>query len=178
MGEQHLDLLPFTSRRHIGIRLGDIARDFSDSLVDRTRDSACGHLQVHLFAQPPFGMDAVPVANHEQFGTNRRLASSANGAKQQEHVAQVRTHRTAPPNRPAADPSSIQVSTHRRNQRSRSASTGELLNTIGAIGKALVLAADVSALAAAHERSRSHSFRSDCGCSLARRSRCGLTRRY
>jgi hypothetical protein len=119
--------------------------------------------------------ERIAVANHEQFGANRRLASSANGAKQQEHVAQVRAHRTAPPNRPAAAPI-IDPSLHPQAESAISfASTGELLNTIGAIRKALVLAADVSALAAAHERCRSLSFRSDCGCGRARRSRGGLT---
>ena len=49
-----------------------------------------------------------------------------------ERVAQVRTRRTAPPDQPAADPSSIQVSAYTDgiNQRSPLASTEEFFNTI------------------------------------------------
>ena len=34
MCEQHLDLLPFTPRRHVGLSLGDIARNVSGVFVD------------------------------------------------------------------------------------------------------------------------------------------------
>ena len=34
MGEQHLDLLTFTPRRHVGLSLGDVARNVSGVLVN------------------------------------------------------------------------------------------------------------------------------------------------
>ena len=44
-------------------------------------EPAVGEVQVHLLAQPPFGANAVAVANQqhpdEQFGINRRPAGRA-----------------------------------------------------------------------------------------------------
>jgi hypothetical protein len=49
--------------------------------------------------------------------TNRRTGRSPSSREQLEHVVQVRTRRTAPPDQPAADPSSLQVSRpHGRNE--------------------------------------------------------------
>ena len=57
--------------------------------------------------------------------TNQRSDRSTAASGWLERVSQVRTRRTAPPDRPAADPSSIQVSTTgRMNQRFLPASTG------------------------------------------------------
>src|SRR5439155_6181265 len=66
--------------------------------------------------------------------TNRRNGRSILASGRPERVAQVRTRRTAPPDQPAADPSSLPVSRPRdpMNQRTPSASTGEFFNTIGA----------------------------------------------
>jgi hypothetical protein len=50
MCEQHLDLLPFAPRRHAGLSLGDVARNVSGVLVNRTRDLAGGHLRTALAA--------------------------------------------------------------------------------------------------------------------------------
>src|SRR5438094_8723182 len=64
--------------------------------------------------------------------TNRRNGRSLLASGRPERVAQVRTRRTAPPDQPAADPSSLPVSRPRdpMNQRTPSASTGEFFNTI------------------------------------------------
>src|SRR6059058_4710783 len=64
--------------------------------------------------------------------TNRRNGRSILASGRPERVAQVRTRRTAPPDQPAADPSSLPVSRPRdpMNQRTPSASTGEFFNTI------------------------------------------------
>src|SRR5256885_2817444 len=64
--------------------------------------------------------------------TNRRNGRSILASGQPERVAQVRTRRTATPDQPAADPSSLPVSRPRdsMNQRTPSASTGEFFNTI------------------------------------------------
>src|SRR5947207_4357724 len=66
--------------------------------------------------------------------TNRRNGRSILASGRPERVAQVRTRRTAPPDQPAADPSSLPVFRPRdpMNQRTPSASTGEFFNTIGA----------------------------------------------
>src|SRR5436190_24341941 len=65
--------------------------------------------------------------------TNRRNGRSILASGRPERVAQVRTRRTAPPDQPAADPSSLPVSRPRdpMNERTPSASTGEFFNTIG-----------------------------------------------
>jgi hypothetical protein len=44
--------------------------------------------------------------------TNRQSDRSASASGRPEHVAQVKTRKTVPPDRPAEDPSSIQISTH------------------------------------------------------------------
>src|SRR5512135_3055773 len=64
--------------------------------------------------------------------TNRRNGRSILAGGRPERVAQVRTHRTAPLDQPAADPSSLPVSRLRdpMNQRTSCASTGEFFNTI------------------------------------------------
>src|SRR5512142_1438040 len=64
--------------------------------------------------------------------TNRRNGRSILAGGRPERVAQVRTHRTAPLDQPAADPSSLPVSRlrDRMNQRTSCASTGEFFNTI------------------------------------------------
>src|SRR5580704_10561542 len=64
--------------------------------------------------------------------TNRQSGRSPSASDWPERVAQVRIRRTAPPDQPAADPSSLPVSRPRNgmNQRIPSASTGEFFNTI------------------------------------------------
>src|ERR1700693_5503510 len=64
--------------------------------------------------------------------TNRQSGRSILASGRPERVAQVRTRRTAPPDQPAADPSSLPVSRLRdpMNQRTSCASTGEFFNTI------------------------------------------------
>src|SRR6476620_8607656 len=57
--------------------------------------------------------------------TNRQTGRSPSASERPEHVAQVRTRRTAAPDQPAVDPSSIRspAPSDGMNQRSRSAST-------------------------------------------------------
>jgi hypothetical protein len=65
--------------------------------------------------------------------TNRQSDQSTSASGPPEHVAQARTRKTVPPDRPAEDPSSIQSPTTKElNQRSPSASIVEFFNTIGA----------------------------------------------
>src|SRR4029079_18097430 len=64
---------------------------------------------------------------------NRQSDQSTSASGPPEHVAQARTRKTVPPDRPAEDPSSIQSPTTKElNQRSPSASIVEFFNTIGA----------------------------------------------
>src|ERR1700686_2383035 len=64
--------------------------------------------------------------------TNRQNGRSTSACGPPEHVAQVRTHRTAPLDQSVADPSSLPASRlrDRMNQRTPCASTGEFFNTI------------------------------------------------
>src|ERR1700680_1063396 len=66
--------------------------------------------------------------------TNRQNGRLTSACEWPERVAQVRTRRTALPDQPAADPSSLPASRlrDRMNQRTPCASTGEFFNTIGA----------------------------------------------
>ena len=76
-------------------------------------------------------IEGRPVQLWRQMATDRQSDRSTSASSWRERAAQVRTRRTAPPDRPAADPSSIQISTptEEMNQRSSSASTG-WVNTI------------------------------------------------
>src|ERR1700733_9525309 len=64
--------------------------------------------------------------------TNRQSDRSTSTSGAPERVAQVRTHRTAPLDQPAADPSSLPASRlrDRMNQRTPRPSTGEFFNKI------------------------------------------------
>jgi hypothetical protein len=67
-----------------------------------------------------------------QMATDRQSDRLTSASGWRERAAQVRTRRTAPPDRPAAAPSSIQISIHtaEMNQRVPSAPTGRFVNSI------------------------------------------------
>ena len=54
MCEQHLDLRTFTPRRHVGLGLGDIARNVGERAAGRPNDQLVGGIR-------PLAPDQVPV---------------------------------------------------------------------------------------------------------------------